>query len=1061
MRSLLAVIGLVAAPLAAQQAPVGQPRVLDAFDSVSEWRAVPSDGVSLRVARDSGVRGTAMRLDFDFHGGGGYAVAHRTLPADLPPNYELSFWIRGNAPKENVEVKLIDSTGDNVWWVNRRDYTFPERWTRYTLKKRQVSFAWGPKGGGDLTHMAAFEISVTAGSGGKGSVWIDELTLTPREVPLAHPPAPRATASASVAGSSPALAVDGNARTAWVSSATAAPWIALDLGTTREYGGLTVDWDPAHRPRDYDVETSDDGRAWTTAYALRNGAGARDEIFLPESESHFIRLRMRDAQPVALREITLRPLAFGASLDAFDFAVAKDAPRGTYPRAFTDSVQTYWTVIGAPAADREALVSEDGAVEVGKGMFSLEPFLYSDGKLTSWADVTPVQSLERGDLPIPSVQWTPRGSDPLVLTTTSWVAGPADSATLMLRYRVRNRSALAQRATLFVALRPFQVNGPFQFLNTPGGAAVVRELAYDGRTVRVMNDGEESPQSVIPVTPPSGFGASGFDAGGTMASLHAGRVPAASSASDSIGRADGALAYALDIAPNATREVIVAVPFARTPAPSALDAAAASALAARSFDRTSGEWAARVDGVRLRLPASVAWMGRTLRSMQAYILINQDGPRIQPGSRSYERSWIRDGALTSEALLRTGHAERAEAFLDWFAPFQYANGKVPCCVDQRGADPVPEHDSDGEFIYLVRQTYRFTGDRARLERMWPHVERAVAYLDSLRLSERTPVYRTGANLSFYGVLPPSISHEGYSAKPMHSYWDDFWALVGFRDAATVATALGKRLEADRYSAIAMQFEGDLRASIATSMRQHGINYVPGAADLGDFDPTSTTIGLEPGGELGRLPDDAVQATFGRYWRESQARAAGSRAWKDYTPYELRTVGAFVRLGQPERAHAMLDFFHRSGQRPAAWNQWAEVVRNGYRTPGFIGDMPHTWVGSDFIRSFLDLFAYERVRDSALVLGAGIPDRWARDTSGVAIAGIRTPYGPLELSERGTSGATRITVGGGGRVPPGGFVVRAPFPRRPRRAIVNGAATPLASDGSVTVRTLPATIDFSY
>jgi hypothetical protein len=26
---------------------------------------------------------------------------------------------------------------------------------------------------------------------------------------------------------------------------------------------------------------------------------------------------------------------------------------------------------------------------------------------------------------------------------------------------------------------------------------------------------------------------------------------------------------------------------------------------------------------------------------------------------------------------------------------------------------------------------------------------------------------------FYGLLPASISHEGYSAKPMHSHWDNF------------------------------------------------------------------------------------------------------------------------------------------------------------------------------------------------------------------------------------------------------------------------------------------------
>ena len=65
------------------------------------------------------------------------------------------------------------------------------------------------------------------------------------------------------------------------------------------------------------------------------------------------------------------------------------------------------------------------------------------------------------------------------------------------------------------------------------------------------------------------------------------------------------------------------------------------------------------------------------------------------------------------------------------------NGKVPCCVDARGADPVPENDSHGEFIFLVSELYRYTHDRALLEAMWPHVEAAADYMETLRQSERT------------------------------------------------------------------------------------------------------------------------------------------------------------------------------------------------------------------------------------------------------------------------------------------------------------------------------------
>ena len=83
------------------------------------------------------------------------------------------------------------------------------------------------------------------------------------------------------------------------------------------------------------------------------------------------------------------------------------------------------------------------------------------------------------------------------------------------------------------------------------------------------------------------------------------------------------------------------------------------------------------------------------------------------------------------------------------------------------------------------------------------------------------------------------------------------------------------------------------------------------------------------------------------------------------------MGTFVRLGWRQRAQELLDFFF-ADRRPPGWNQWAEVVGREPRQPRFVGDMPHGWVASDFIRSALDLFAYEREADNALVLAAGLP-----------------------------------------------------------------------------------------
>ena len=73
--------------------------ILDSFDSVTQWTGAPAEGVEVSVHPDSvGGHPTSMRIDFDFHGHGGYAVVHRAISVTLPANYEFSFDIRGDAP---------------------------------------------------------------------------------------------------------------------------------------------------------------------------------------------------------------------------------------------------------------------------------------------------------------------------------------------------------------------------------------------------------------------------------------------------------------------------------------------------------------------------------------------------------------------------------------------------------------------------------------------------------------------------------------------------------------------------------------------------------------------------------------------------------------------------------------------------------------------------------------------------------------------------------------------------------------------------------------------------
>ncbi len=403
-----------------------------------------------------------------------------------------------------------------------------------------------------------------------------------------------------------------------------------------------------------------------------------------------------------------------------------------------------------------------------------------------------------------------------------------------------------------------------------------------------------------------------------------------------------------------------------------------------------------------------------------------------------------------------GQDEPVREFIEWFGPHQYANGKIPCCVDQRGADPVPENDSSGEFIFLVAEYLRYTGDRELAAREWPRVLDAAAFLDSLRQTHRTDEYRQPDKAHFFGLLPPSISHEGYSAKPMHSYWDDLFALRGFKDAVYLAGELGHDDDRARLTRVRDEFQRELVASFAAAMTKHAIDYLPGCADLGDFDATSTTIALSPVQAEDVLPRVALERTFEKYYEFFTARAGGAE-WDAYTPYEIRNIGAFVRLGWRDRAAELIDFFVHD-QRPPGWRQWSEVVFYDQTTPRFVGDIPHTWVGSDFVRSMLDAIAYPRERDESLVLAAGIPRAWIDAAPGVRVTKLPTPYGPLTYTMRTRAGGIELQIEEGPRVPPGGIVIRPPvLPGTEAR--IDGGTLEAAGEGEWIIRSLPATITF--
>ncbi|CAN5149683.1 discoidin domain-containing protein [soil metagenome] len=1025
------------------------PVVLDNFEDLTPWKADASTDVSSALSSVAGHDGQAMRLDYDFNGKSGYAFAARALSFTAPANYEITFWVRGDTLPNTFEVKFADATSENVHWRQTTRYDFPDGWTLFTIKKRQVTWAWGPNPDHAFRGAERLEFVVTAGEGGKGFIEIDGLTL--RELPPEPtvPPRPLASATSAEGTSLAANAVDGDPATVWRSTAVGNQGLTLDLGYEREFGGLTLKWAERSSATKYRVMASSDGEVWRGLAEVVDGDGGTDWLRTPEASARYLRFDLLAPPAVvtrtgsqmgagqvgeaaqasyALSEITVEPLAFGKDETTFLTAVAGQGRRGLYPRGFVGE-QPYWTLVGVDGGGESGLISEDGTIELKRGGPSVEPFVLDNGRLITWADVRIEQGLVDGDLPIPTVTWTHEG---WTLKITGLADGTPELASLYGRYDLTNTSNRPITLTLALAARPIQVNGPMQFLSVPGGASPIHQLAISKTGMTLDNatriDAWATADAIV---------ASSFEAGADPQSLltdprRRATLGDGGVATDTSGLMSGALLYDVTLQPGERKTLGFASPLAGggvAPPLTGSDEAALDAIQAS----VAADWREKLDRFDLIVPPQGQRIEDTMRTSLAHILMSRQGPRLQPGTRSYNRSWIRDGAMMAEGLDRLGHSEISADYLRFYAPFVFSDGKVPCCVDQRGADPVPENDSHGEFIFLAAETYRYTHDAALLRDVWPQVQAAVTYMDGLRASTRTAENRTPATRHLYGLLPSTISHEGYSDKAAYSFWDDFWGLLGYKDAVFIAETLGDADAAASIGEARDQFAQDIERSVRATAVHHGIDWIAGAADRGDFDATSTTIALSPGGEQADLPQGLLNRTFEKYWGNFTARQENRSAWRDYTPYELRTVGAFVRLGQRDRAMRALDFFF-ADRRPQAWNGWAEVVGRDLREPRFIGDMPHAWISSDYIRSALDMFVYERDADHALVLAAGLPLGWLDTPTGVGVRAVRTAYGPLTYGFRRESGVAVLTIEPG-VTPPGGFVVQWPqgvaLPAQPR------------------------------
>jgi hypothetical protein len=968
---------------------VEEPLIVDGFEAPESWMPVASGLAELKLDNPESPRGRSLRMSFDFHGGGGFVVARKEIRIPLSETWEFRFRLRGKVRPNRFEFKIVDPSGTNVWRWSEEPLVVSDDWRDLVIPSSRMPFAWGPAGGGVPAEIGVIEFAIAAGEGGAGALSIEDFQWVDT--------GPLVAVSCQASSGKPDSLLTGDG---WSSSAgDETPWVELDFGRPRELGGLILHWQ-RNGARDLKIEALHD-REWRKALELQRVHGTRTAVPLQCPATQRIRLTFQPG--AALESIEWKGPEFSRSDDEFLHAIATSSEPGAFPKYWLRR-QTLLTPIGSPRGGPQSMMNEEGLVEIDAASPSVEPFLHDGERLWTWNDAILHQSLEDGWMPLPRSHWS---CGELSLEVA---AEPAEGGTLV-RYTIGNSSSQPRAIQLHLAIRPFQATPPWQHHGHLGGKSTISSIEFDGQVCVLNGD-----RRIIPMSPPDQTAAQPFASGPLVENLRNGNPPASPTAVDPLDLAEAVITFRIDLPAGTSEERSVFLPFESS-------SAAPEKPVLKAVKR---QWNEALAQTRFDVPPEWEDAAQAWKTAAAHILVNRHGAAIHPGPRRYTRAWIRDGVVMGAALARSGSVSPYVNFMRWYEPFLRDDGFVPCCVDEKGPDWLVEYDSQGQWLYGIAECHRFGAGDSFANDLWPSALRCIHHTRELLESQPLEGDDLPDKRAFHGLLPESASHEGYLAHPVHSYWDDFWAIRGLIDIQRLAKHLARpESEQSMIEEMTSSLIASVRKSLRLTMQLREIPYIPGSVEWADFDPAATAVAMMILDGLDVLPAEGLQDTFDRYLKGFRDRISGTMPWNNYSAYEMRIVSALTRLGRRADAIELLTFLLQD-RRPAVWNQWPEITWKDPQSPGHFGDLPHTWIGAEYVLGFAGLFAHERAADDTLVLAAGMPLEWFANGRTNGVSQFSTYYGPVTFSLKLSGGKWHLDLTRPPTSPGGGIEVRLPL-----------------------------------
>jgi hypothetical protein len=465
------------------------------------------------------------------------------------------------------------------------------------------------------------------------------------------------------------------------------------------------------------------------------------------------------------------------------------------PRAMnlTHVNQTHrnWTAVGVLGGKVEPIVDPRGLLTPWFDGWSLDFWLYRNGRLIAPSQLKNVKQSLRKALPIVVTTFTEEG---LHVIMEVWGERIRGQEAVVEKVRIQNLLEEEVDARAYISIRPYN----------PEGMSLVRHLHYHDDGVWEINHA----MGLVFQQRPDRVTCSDQRVGDVSIQLP--EMEDCGFLKCEAGMATAVSEYVFSLKPGDVQEYMMVCTTSQIKYSKGFIEDSKQIDKDVAKGKIIHEWNDLLSrGMNISLPDPK--LEDCFRANKAFLHLFDDGEEITPGPLTYHRFWFRDAAMMINALDKLGYPEAARHKLETYPQRQRRDGFF---ISQNG-----EWDANGEAIWTLMQHYRLTRDQDLLHRVYPSIRRGIFWIERKR---RKTKKGEGPES---GLLPAGFSAEHLGPNDYY-YWDDFWSLAGVQEGIEASRVLGKTKDRETYQEIYDDFWKALRRSLTIVSQRLGKQILP-------------------------------------------------------------------------------------------------------------------------------------------------------------------------------------------------------------------------------------------